>query len=79
MSKSRPWNRSEYTQPPASAGFNLGDASDEEVRAYCLRRSRVFLAKAEDTESVISSDRQLQIAANYAIIAQAFRAGPEPE
>ncbi|MEV1064508.1 hypothetical protein [Streptomyces sp. NPDC050263] len=63
MAKDRPWNRAESTAPPAPEGFNLGDASDEEVRAYCLQRSRAFLARAETTEAAISSDRQLDIAA----------------
>ncbi|MFF4548613.1 hypothetical protein ACFY1J_31005 [Streptomyces sp. NPDC001406] len=77
MAKDRPWNRPEYTEPPEA--FNIGDATDEEVRAYCLRRSRAFLARAETTDAAISSDRQLQIAAHYAMIAQAFRPGPAPE
>ncbi|MFF9040167.1 hypothetical protein ACF090_32400 [Streptomyces sp. NPDC014892] len=79
MAKERPWNRAEYTTPPAQDGLNLGNASDEEVRAYCLQRSRAFLARAETTEAAISSGRQLEIAAQYAIIAQAFRPGPQPE
>ncbi|MDX3638282.1 hypothetical protein [Streptomyces sp. MB09-02B] len=79
MAKDRPWNRAEYTAPPAPEGFSLGDASDEEVRAYCLQRSRAFLARAEAKEAAISSDRQLEIAAHYAMIAHAFRPGPQPE
>lgn len=73
MAKDRPWNRPEFTKAPAPEGFNLGDASDEEVRAYCLQRSRAYLARAETTDAAISSDRQLEIAAHYAMIAQAFR------
>ncbi|MFF7260672.1 hypothetical protein ACFZCL_10360 [Streptomyces sp. NPDC008159] len=79
MTKNMPWNRPEHTAPPAPDGFNIGDASDEEVRAYCLQRSRAFLARAEATKAAISSDRQLEIAAHYAIIAQAFRPGPRTE
>ena len=70
MSQKRPWQRSEFTQAPA--GFDFEDASDEEVRHYCLQRSRAFLARAE-ADAAISSSRQLEIAAQYAMIAQAFR------
>ncbi|MEU9245853.1 hypothetical protein [Streptomyces sp. NPDC048385] len=76
MPKDRPWNRAAYTQAPAPDGFDFDTATDEEVRAYCLRRSRAFLARAEAEDSTISSDRQLKIASQYAVIAQAFRPDP---
>ncbi|MFI6249027.1 hypothetical protein [Streptomyces sp. NPDC051016] len=76
MAANRPWHRTEFTQPPADDNFDFAGATDSEVRAYCLRRTRAFLARAEDTEAAISSSRQLDIAAQYAMIAQAFR--PEP-
>lgn len=76
MTKDGPWNRAEYTEFPAPENFDIAEAGDEEVRAYCLQRSRAFLARAETTKAVISSDRQLEIAAQYAMIAQAFRPGP---
>ncbi|MGW6011797.1 hypothetical protein [Streptomyces sp. NPDC055210] len=78
MNQKRPWQRNEFTEEPA-ADFNFGDASDEEVRSYCLRRSRAFLARAEALDSAISSSRQLEIAAQYAMIAQAFRVDPALE
>ncbi|MET7704055.1 hypothetical protein [Streptomyces sp. NPDC005485] len=77
--RARPWNQPQYTEPPAPEGFDFADATDDEVRAYCLRRSRAFLARAEATDSAVSSDRQLGFAAQYAMIAQAFRAGAEAE
>lgn len=79
MPKDRPWNRAEFTQTPAPDGFNFADATDDEVRAYCLQRSRAFLARAEAPDSAISSSRPLEIAAHYAMIAQAFRPGPAQE
>jgi hypothetical protein len=78
MSQNRPWNRAEFTQAPA-ADFDFADASDDEVRSYCLQRSRAFLARAESTDAAISSNRQLEIASQYAMIAQAFRVDPEVE
>ncbi|MGW3635648.1 hypothetical protein ACWD7F_36970, partial [Streptomyces sp. NPDC005122] len=72
MSQNRPWNRPEFTQAPAG-DFDFADASDDEVRSYCLQRSRTFLARAESTDAAISSNRQLEIASQYAMIAQAFR------
>lgn len=71
MSQNRPWNRAEFTQAPAD--FDFAEADDSEVRSYCLQRSRAFLARAEATDAAISSSRQLEIAAQYAMIAQAFR------
>ena len=79
MATNRPWHRTEFTQPPAGDSFDFASATDEEVRAYCLQRTRAFLARAEDTDAAISSSRQLDIAAQYAMIAQAFRRGPAEE
>ncbi|MFJ4790986.1 hypothetical protein [Streptomyces sp. NPDC088794] len=76
MAKDRPWNQPAYTEPPAPEGFDLGSASDEEVRSYCLQRARDFLVRAEAGDSAISSDRQLKIASQYALIASAFRVDP---
>jgi hypothetical protein len=75
MSEKRPWRRAEFTKGP-DPDFDFADAGDDEVRAYCLERSRSFLARAEATDSAIPSGRQLEIAAQYAMIAQAFRPGP---
>ncbi|MEU9405124.1 hypothetical protein AB0E08_05355 [Streptomyces sp. NPDC048281] len=75
MSEKRPWHRPEFTQPPADS-FDFDGASDVEVRSYCLGRSRAFLARAEAQDAAISSSRQLEIAAQYALIAQAFREDP---
>jgi hypothetical protein len=75
MTEKRPWRRPEFTEPPAG-DFDFDAASDEGIRLYCLRRSRAFLARAESTEAAISSNRQLEIAAQYAMIAQAFREDP---
>jgi hypothetical protein len=72
MTQKRPWQRDEFTQAPAP-DFDFAVASDDEVRSYCLQRSRAFLARAEAPDSAISSSRQLEIAAHYAMIAQAFR------
>lgn len=76
MTQKRPWQRDEFTQAPA-LDFDFEDASDDEVRSYCLQRSRAFLARAEAPDSAINSSRQLEIAAHYAMIAQAFRFEPE--
>lgn len=76
MATNRPWHRPEFTQPPTSDAFDFAGATDDEVRAYCLQRSRAFLARAEDTDAAINSSRQLDIAAQYAVIAQAFRPDP---
>ncbi|MEH0428831.1 hypothetical protein QBB34_21350 [Streptomyces stelliscabiei] len=70
----RPWDRPEYTQSPELEGSSLGNANNEEVRNYCLQRARAFLARAEDTDSGMPSSRQLEIASQYAMIAEAFRA-----
>jgi hypothetical protein len=78
MSQNRPWNRAEFTQAPA-ADFDFEGADDSEVRSYCLQRSRAFLARAEATDAAINSSRQLEIAAQYAMIAQAFRPGSAGE
>jgi hypothetical protein len=75
MPKDRPWNRRAYTQAPAPE--DLDTASDAEVRSYCLQRARAFLVRAEAEDSAISSDRQLKIASQYAMIAQAFRPDEE--
>jgi len=77
MPKDRPWNRPAYTQPPAPDGFDLDAASDDEVRSYCLRRARSYLVRAEADDSAINSSHQLEIASQYAMIAQAFREDPE--
>lgn len=74
MTQKRPWHRPEFTQPPES-DFDFEAASDDEVRTYCLGRARAFLARAE-ADAAIGSGRQLEIAAQYAMIAQAFREGP---
>ena len=74
MTQKRPWKRAEFTQEPAP-DFDFADAADDEVRTYCLQRSRAFLARAEALDSAIGSSRQLDIAAQYAMIAQAFRPG----
>ncbi|WP_149824556.1 hypothetical protein [Streptomyces tailanensis] len=76
MAKDRPWNRAEYTEFSAPEDFDIAEAGDEEVRVYCLQRSRAFLARAETTKAVISSDRRLEIAAQNAMITHAFRPGP---
>lgn len=78
MTQKRPWQRDEFAQAPA-ADFDFAEASDDEVRSYCLRRSRAFLARAEAPDAAISSSRQLEIAAQYAMIAQAFRVDREGE
>ncbi|MGW4675921.1 hypothetical protein [Streptomyces sp. NPDC004324] len=78
MKQDRPWNRAEFTQAPA-ADFDFAEADDSEVRSCCLQRSRAFLARAEATDAAISSHRQLEIAAQYAMIAQAFRPDPTGE
>ena len=78
ITQKRPWQRNEFTQEPAP-DFDFEDASDDEVRTYCLQRSRAFLARAETLDSAISSSRQLELAAQYAMIAQAFRPGPPEE
>lgn len=75
MTQKRPWNRAEFTEAPAP-DFDFEGASEDEVRAYCLQRSRSFLARAEAQDSAISSSRQLEIASQYAMIAQAFRPDP---
>lgn len=72
MAEKRPWKRSEFTEAP-DADFDFAGADDQDVRSYCLRRARDFLARAEATDSGISSSRQLEIASQYAMIAQAFR------
>ena len=74
MGQKRPWRRAEFIKGP-DLDFDFADAGDGEVRAYCLERSRSFLARAEATDSAIPSSRQLEIAAQYALIAQAFRPG----
>jgi hypothetical protein len=79
MTQKRPWQRAEFTQAPASEDFDFAAAGDAEVRGYCLQRARAFLARAEATDAAISSSRQLEIAAQYAMIAQAFRPGPAAE
>ncbi|MFR0354149.1 hypothetical protein [Streptomyces sediminimaris] len=78
MSTRRPWNRPEFTEAPPE-DFDFASATDEEMRAYCLQRTRAFLARAETLDSAINSSRQLEFAAHYAMIAQAFRPGPLPE
>lgn len=78
MSEKRPWNRPAFTQPPAD-DFDFEAAADDGIRLYCLSRARAFLARAEATDAAISSHRQLEIAAQYAMIAQAFRPGPAGE
>lgn len=75
MSEKRPWHRDEFTQPPV-ADFDFEAASDEGIRLYCLRRSRAYLARAEAADAAIGGDGPLEIAAQYAIIAQAFREDP---
>jgi hypothetical protein len=75
MTEKRPWHRPEFTQPPAD-GFDFDGASDDEIRSYCLSRSRAFLARAEAKDAALGSNRQLEIAAQYAMIAQAFREDP---
>ncbi len=72
MGQKRPWGRAEFTEEP-DPDFDFAGASAGEVRAYCLRRSRAFLGRAEATDSGISSSRQLEIASQYAMIAEAFR------
>jgi hypothetical protein len=79
MPKDRPWNRPAYTQAPASDDLDLGNASDEDVRHYCLQRARAFLVRAEAEDSVINSRHQLEIASQYAMIAQAFRQDPDAQ
>ncbi|MFE9432833.1 hypothetical protein [Streptomyces sp. NPDC006640] len=78
MIQKRPWQRTEFTEAPP-ADFDFGGALDDEVRSYCLQRARAFLARAEAPDSAIGSTRQLEIAAHYAMIAQAFRPGPAEE
>lgn len=73
MTEKRPWQRPEFTEPPAP-DIDFVNASDGEVRTYCLKQSRAFLARAETPNSSISSGRQLEIATQYATIAEAFRA-----
>ena len=46
MSEKRPWHRPEFTQPPADS-FDFDGASDDEIRSYCLGRSRALLARAK--------------------------------
>lgn len=46
MPKDRPWNGPAYTRAPAPDGPDLDNACDEEVRRYCLQRSRAFLVRA---------------------------------
>ncbi|MFC8361466.1 hypothetical protein ACFUIY_16580 [Streptomyces griseorubiginosus] len=77
MPKDRPWNRAAYTQAAALDDLDLDNARDEEVRRYCLRRARAFLARAEADDSAINSRQQLEIASQYATIAQAFRQDPD--
>ncbi|MFC8678103.1 hypothetical protein ACFUEN_36125 [Streptomyces griseorubiginosus] len=77
MPKDRPWNRATYTRAAALDDLDLDNARDEEVRRYCLQRARAFLARAEDEESAINSRQQLEIASQYATIAQAFRRDPD--
>ncbi|GHH38199.1 hypothetical protein FHS35_007613 [Streptomyces umbrinus] len=76
MAKDRPWNQAAYTQSPKPEGLDLDAASDDEVRSYCLRRARAFLVRAEAEDSAINSRHQLEIASQYAMIAQAFREDP---
>ncbi|MEV7323811.1 hypothetical protein [Streptomyces sp. NPDC093970] len=75
MSEKRPWHRAEFTQPPVD-DFDFEAASDEGIRLYCLRRSRAYLARAEAADAATGGDRPLEIAARYAIIAEAFREDP---
>ncbi|MFD5402965.1 hypothetical protein [Streptomyces griseorubiginosus] len=77
MPKDRPWNRAACTQAPALDDLDLDNARDEEVRRYCLQRARTFLARAEHDDSAINSRQQLEIASQYATIAQAFRQDPD--
>ena len=72
MTEKRPWQRAEFTEAP-DPDFDFAGAADQELHSYCLRRARAFLARAEATDSGISSSRQLEIASHYAMIAQAFR------
>lgn len=72
MTPKRPWERPEFTDAP-SPDLDFATADDAAVRAYCLQRTRAFLARAEDADSGISSSRQLEIASRYAMIAEAFR------
>ncbi|WP_406221594.1 hypothetical protein [Streptomyces canus] len=79
MPKDRPWNRAAYTQAPGTEGVDLDNASDEEIRHYCLQRARAFLVRAEAEDSAINSRHQLEISSQYAMIAQAFRQDPDTQ
>ena len=77
MPKDRPWNRAAYIQAAALDNLDLDNARDEEVRRYCLQRARAFLARAEADDSAIDSRQQLEIASQFATIAEAFRRDPD--
>lgn len=77
MPKDRPWTRAAYTQAAALDDLDLAKAGDEEIRRYCLKRARAVLARAEADDSAIDSRQQLEIASQYATIAQAFRQDPD--
>lgn len=81
MSKDRPWNRGPVPEPepphavPTLAGLEINDMDDAQVRAYCLTWARHHLV-VHDLKGRLS-DTDLEKAARFAQIAQAFRPGPE--
>ncbi|WND33971.1 hypothetical protein RI578_06540 [Streptomyces sp. BB1-1-1] len=55
---------------PGIAGLQIHDMTDAEVRAYCLAWARMCLARYDIT---LHRSEDLELAARYAQIAQAFR------
>ncbi|MFA3872628.1 hypothetical protein ABS735_02840 [Streptomyces sp. MMCC 100] len=58
---------------PGMAGLQLHDMTDAEVRDYCLAWARMCLVRYDIT---LHRSGDLELAARYAQIAQAFRPDP---
>ncbi|MCC9154888.1 hypothetical protein LZP81_30885 [Streptomyces parvulus] len=87
--KDRPWHRNPDPEPtpepepeqepsptllPGMAGLQIGDMDDEAVRLYCLSWARMHLTRYDLMRHL--DDTELEKAARYAQIAQAFRPSP---
>lgn len=85
MSKDRPWNRPQPTQVPdlpqteeaigvfRYKGADVLSMTDAQVRAFCLEKARQYLHQAQIKAVDTLGGRDLELATQYATIAQAFR------
>jgi len=87
----RPWERSRQPKEAADLpqtedvigvfrykGADVLNMSDAQVRAFCLERARFFLYEAQVKAADTLGGSELNLAAQYAAIAEAFRSSSVP-